>query len=135
MKGDIFFRLVVATKKILRYTKKKKMTLFENLHTDLSVAYGLAIAHLALSLIYLFNIQVPQFLKGASNLLMGFPLIGKGGIGINLPIIKDTPILGTEGLLGYLSDPKYYLYVSVVSCVGIVVILNQAIQDEKVKND
>ena len=111
------------------------MTLFENLHTDLSVAYGLAIAHLTLSLIYLFNIQVPKFLDGASSFLMSIPLFGQGGFGINLPIIKDTPILGTEGLLGYLSDPKYYLYISFVSCVGIVVILNQAIQDEKVKND
>jgi len=106
------------------------MTLFGNLHTDLSVALGLAIAHLALSLIYLFALKVPQFLEPVSNALMSVKLIGKSGLGL----VGDVPILGKPGILGFLFEPQYYLYTSTIACAGMVAIVAMAIQDEKVKN-
>ncbi len=106
------------------------MTLFGNLQTDLSVALGLAIAHLALSLIYLFALKVPQFLKPVSNALESIPLLGSSG----LNLVGDVPILGKPGILGFLFEPQYYLYTSTIACAGMVAIVAMAIQDEKVKN-
>ena len=108
------------------------MTLFGNLHTDLSVALGLAIAHLALTLIYLFASKVPQFLEPVSDGLLSVPLLGKNGLGIvgDIPI----PVVGKAGLLGFLFEPQYYLYTSTIACAGMVAIVAMAIQDEKVKN-
>ena len=118
------------------------MTLFGNLQTDLSVALGLAIAHLALSLIYLLNLQMPEFAKSIGNVLMGIPLLGKGLGVLKGEVLKYTPFLGEEGgvletadnLTSWIFKPEYYLYISTVSCAGMVAIVAMAIQDDKVKN-
>lgn len=114
------------------------MTLFGNLHTDLSVAYGLAIAHLTLSLIWLFNLKLPQFIESLKEV----PVLGKGLDLLSGNVLDYFPILGkkggifdtVEGITSWMFKPENYLYISTVACVGMVVILNQAIQDEKVKN-
>lgn len=119
------------------------MTLFGNLHTDLSVALGLAIAHLALSLIYLLNIQMPEFAKSIGNFLMGIPVLGEKGLGLlQGDVLKYTPLFGEQGgalgtadlLTAWIFKPQYYLYVSTVACAGMIAIIVMSIQDDKVKN-
>lgn len=119
------------------------MTLFGNLHTDLSVALVLAMAHLALSLIYLLNLQMPEFAKSIGNVFMGIPLLGRYGFGVlKGEVLKYTPIFGEEGgvlktadlLTSWIFKPEYYLYVSTVACAGMIAIILMSIQDDKVKN-